>query len=380
MTKHKQFIIITTLIVSIAAVIFSILVEFTWTSKTTFMMFNAQKTGFSLGSSSLLGLGSSLLGGGSNESQNLISIMRSREFSEDIINKFGIIELYEIDQTDSVLAMEESVKLLIESILEVEYNEETNIITLQITTKDKYLSADMANYYLQKLERYNISKRKSKGKQTRQFLETRLDEERSKIDSISNELMIFGTENNTISLEEQTTAIISQYSDLVAQKISSEMELELAYISYGEDYPNLKGIKDRINILQNKINSLENPEYEIIDKYLIQLDIVPKLAMQYTDLLMQLEIKSNVYKYLYPEYEAAKIEEVKDLPSLEIIDRAIPAGKRTSPKRARICILSFLIAFILSAGSLIIFEIIKQIVLEEKNAKKINKIRKVLVR
>ena len=50
-----------------------------------------------------------------------------------------------------------------------------------------------------------------------------------------------------------------------------------------------------------------------------------------------------------PEYEQAKIEEVKDLPTIEIIDKAIPAGKRNKPQRAKICVLSFFLALILSS-------------------------------
>ena len=93
-----------------------------------------------------------------------------------------------------------------------------------------------------------------------------------------------------------------------------------------------------------------------------------------------MEIDSKVYKYLYSEYESAKIEEMRDLPSIEIIDNAVLAGKRTSPRRARICILTFLIAFLLSSGSMIILELIKQISNEKYHLDRITQIKRIFTK
>lgn len=374
--KHKKFVFITTVIVSITAIIYSLVVPLTWTSTATFMTLEYERNSFSLSSSSLFGLNSSLLGSGTNENQNLIAIMKSRNFSEDIIRKFNLIELLKIDFNDSLLSMEETVRKLNNEITIIDFNEETGIISILVTTKDKILSAEMANYYIERLEEYNLKTRKTKRRQTRIFLEKRLEEEKSSIDSQSVALMQFNKDHHTISINEQTNALISHYSDLVARKISSEIELELALRSYGLKSPIINTLEGKIGILQNKIDDLENPTSSGGTDYLLNLDSIPELKMQYSNLVLQLEIDSKVYKYLYSEYESAKIEEMKDLPSLEIIDNAIPAGKRTSPRRARICIFSFLIAFILSAGSMIILELIKQMSKDKNHVDKITQIMK----
>ena len=376
--KHKKFVFFTTVIVSIAAIIYSLVVPFTWTSTASCMTVEFERSNFSFSSSSLFGLNSSLLGGGSNENQNLIAIMRSRNFSEKIIQKFDLIDLLKIDYVDPLLSMEEAVRKLNNEITEIVFNEETGIISILVTTKDKNLSAEIANYYLVKLEDYNLKTRKSKGKQKRIFLEKRLEEEKSRLDSQSIALMQFNKDHHTISLQEQTNVMISHYSDLVAQKISSEIELALALKNYDMKSPIVNTYIDRIGILQNKIDDLENPTSSGGSGYLLNLDSIPELKLQYFNLSLQLEIDSKVYKYLYSEYESAKIDEMKDLPSIEIIDNAIPAGKRTSPKRARICILSFLIAFLLSAGSMIILELIKQISNEKYHLDRIIQIKKII--
>ena len=62
LAKHKKFIIITTLIVSIIAVIYSLVIPEIWTSTATILPTQEQRSQLPFGSSSLLGLGSSFLG------------------------------------------------------------------------------------------------------------------------------------------------------------------------------------------------------------------------------------------------------------------------------------------------------------------------------
>jgi len=73
------------------------------------------------------------------------------------------------------------------------------------------------------------------------------------------------------------------------------------------------------------------------------------LVHTYAELKTELAIQKKVYEFLYPQYESAKIEELKDLPTIEIIDRAVLAGMRSKPRRARLCIIAFIMAIISSS-------------------------------
>ena len=68
------------------------------------------KNQLSFGGSSLLGLGSSLLGGGGLQSSGieLITIMNSRTFSEDVIEHFNLLKYMEIDDTDTLIIREKA--------------------------------------------------------------------------------------------------------------------------------------------------------------------------------------------------------------------------------------------------------------------------------
>jgi len=90
--------------------------------------------------------------------------------------------------------------------------------------------------------------------------------------------------------------------------------------------------------------------------YAVTLDSIPDLYVKYNNLILQLEIKEKVYEFLYPMFEQAKLQEIKDLPTIEVIDKAVPAGIRSKPKRAQFCIMLFLAGFIFSSFIVIVKE------------------------
>ncbi len=371
LAKHKKFIIWTTIIVSIVAVVYVLLAPQYWISTATILPTQEQRSQFPFGSPSFLGLGSSFLGGAfQTQSLELITIMNSRTFSEDVINKFHLIEYFEIEDPDSLVVMEMAVSSLSENVRSIGINDETGLISISIETKNKYLSADIANYYWEKLEKYNIESRMSKGKQKRIFIEKRLTEVKDTLDSLSLSLNEFQKKYSTISLESQTKSVIDLYTDLIAQKISTEIELE-----YQKNYFDIYSLTiirldQKLSIINEKIKELEFAEADKKVKFGLNISDIPDLSLKYAELIAELEIQKEIYEFLFPQFESAKIEEVKDLPTIELIDKAVPSGLRSSPRRARICIVAFIFSVFLT--SLII--IVKSL-LDEEQKKKIKQLK-----
>ncbi len=358
LAKHKKFIFWTTLIASVAVVIFVLLVDQYWTATATILPTQEDKNELSLGGSSLSGLGSSLLGGSGLQSSGieLITIMNSRTFSEDVIEHFNLLEYMEIEDTDSLVIREKAFKMFNENIRAISYSEETGLIHISIETKDKYLSARIANYMWLKLEKYNIKTRMSKGKRKRIFLEGRLNEVESLLDSLSKELLDFQVENNIIQLNEQTINIVKQYSTMISEQKTKEIQMELLENTLNSnDNPYLEKLKLENVILKKEILKLEVSSNNADYKYLLSLDRIPHKALELATIQMNLDIQKQLYSFLYPQYEQAKIEEIKDLPTIEVVDKAIPPGLRSKPKRARFCVVIFLLTLIIS--SLIVYMI-----------------------
>ena len=111
-----------------------------------------------------------------------------------------------------------------------------------------------------------------------------------------------------------------------------------------------------MQLLKQKIKSLENSGSDLVPEYIVQIDKIPDLAMQYAQLMLNVEIEKKIIEYLYPQFELAKLEEVKDLPTFEVYDAPQLAGIRSKPKRALTVVLSTVAAFILSCVLALIVE------------------------
>jgi len=312
---------------------------------------------------------------GSDNAQNAInsvSAMRSRGFSEDVIRRFHLIEYYKITEKDSLKAMDLALKKLRKKTMSIDYSTDTGLVSVSAETKRKNLSRDMVDYYLQKLEIYNKEQKLTKGKMNREFLEGRVRETEAEIDSLLYAVKDFQTRHNAIDIETQTASLISSYSDVIAAKMQTDIELELARKNYAPDSPIVAELKSRSDALGRQIRDLEAGSGALKPRYLIDIDSLPNLGTQFAQLKMNLEIQLKVFEFLYPQFEAARLEELRDMPTLDILDTPREAGMRVRPKRAMLC----LIAFGLALVAAVVLTLIKNVF--DQNKERLQEIKKEL--
>ncbi|HNU54055.1 MAG TPA: Wzz/FepE/Etk N-terminal domain-containing protein [Candidatus Syntrophosphaera sp.] len=371
--KNRRFIIIFVAVVSIGAVIYSLLTPQIWESSASFYVVGDQASALPFNIEGLSGLTSKLLG--SDNAQNAInsvSAMRSRGFSEDVIRRFHLIEYYKITEKDSLKAMDLALKKLRKKTMSIDYSTDTGLVSVSAETKRKNLSRDMVDYYLQKLEIYNKEQKLTKGKMNREFLEGRVRETEAEIDSLLYAVKDFQTRHNAIDIETQTASLISSYSDVIAAKMQTDIELELARKNYAPDSPIVAELKSRSDALGRQIRDLEAGSGALKPRYLIDIDSLPNLGTQFAQLKMNLEIQLKVFEFLYPQFEAARLEELRDMPTLDILDTPREAGMRVRPKRAMLC----LIAFGLALVAAVVLTLIKNVF--DQNKERLQEIKKEL--
>jgi len=352
LAKHKKFIFWTTLIVSIAAVVYSLVTPEIWSSTAVILPY--QNEASSLPFSSILGgIGSTFLSGVQEGSVELMTIMHSRNFSESIIKKFNLIEYFEIEEPDSLRAKDLALASLLE-IVSIYLNDESGTISINVRTYDKELSSRIANYYVEHVDFVNREIRVNKSRNNREFLEKRVHDIEMKNDSLLIKLNNFQSINNVIHIEEQTKAAIQSYTELVSEKTKIEIQFDFHKLNANDNSQITKDLRKQIDIIEKKILAIEQDNDLLNPEYLLSLDKISELSVEYAKIEMQIKILGKIYEFIVPEYEAARIEEIRNLPAIEVIDKARPSGFRTSPKRARICVIAFLIGFSFSSLLVII--------------------------
>ena len=289
-----------------------------------------------------LGMASSLLGAASGISSSFslplmatpsdvyAVILKSRTVTEVVVEKENLMAAY------GIKSKEAAIKELV-SRVSVNVTPE-GLISLSYEDRDRNRTADVANRFVQELDRVNRETSTSKAKNARVFIEERLAQTQKDLNLAEENLKRFQEENKTLVLDEQMKSAIEKAADLKAEMVSSEIELNVLSKTMSPSHPQIASLRSRVNEIKRQLGVLELGNQEEKPENKTVLDIafnqVPSLSLQLARLIREVKIQETVFELLTQQYEQYKIEENKDTPTVQILDRAVPPEKRAKPRRA----------------------------------------------
>jgi len=304
------------------------------------------------------GLGSLLSGGDfsallpssftQGNSQLFLEILKSRSAAEYVVRKHNLVNYYGTETVyEACIKLQNDLDLELskEGIITLSVNISTKFIPLIFSNKDsvKNFSALISNSYVEALDKINREKISFKAKRARQYIENQLLLTKAQLDSAEQRLMEFQKTNKAISLPDQLKSAIEGSAQIKSEIIKTEIEIGLVE-------PNLKDDNKTLVALRKKLSELkqEYDKFEIgTEDYLIAFESVPELGMELAQLLREVKIQSEVYLLLQQQYYREKIQENRDLPTIEILDEAIPPLKASSPRVIYSSVVSAVFIFML---------------------------------
>jgi len=157
-----------------------------------------------------------------------------------------------------------------------------------------------------------------------------------------------------------------------------ELEQFIIKINTTKAAENTKFIESRLaetlSTLEKKELDLKN--YRVSNK---RIENSPERQLEQGILLRELKVQEEIYLTLKKEMEISKIEEVKSLPLIQILDQATVPTEKSKPKR-RIIMLSGLITSFLLGVLLVVINIqIENITSEEKSSEYLKKIKNIFL-
>jgi len=260
LARHKLMIAKVTVAAALLAVGISLLMTNIYTATTRILPpQQSQSSASAMILSQLGGLaglaGSSL--GLKNPNDLYVAMLNSRSIMEKIVQRFKLQTVYEAETlTDTLEALEDSTKIS---------SGKDGVITVEVDDKDPQLAANIANAFIEELDKLMQTYSLTDASQKRTFFDQQLRQAKDKL---------------------------------------TDAEL-------------------------------------ILDKTLIT-------SLQYIDAVRNLKYQEAVWEILAKQFEMAKLDEAKDFPLIQILDKATPPEKKTKPKRSLIVILATLVAFFLA--------------------------------
>jgi len=293
--------------------------------------------------SQLSGLGSLLAGsdlnnllpGGSNSASAQLygEILKSRSASLYVVKKLKLAGYYNsknnIDAAEK-LSKNLNININKEGILELSVDVQSYFLPIIFSDKEKLkkLSAKISNTFIEALDDINRKKISSKAKNARIYIEQQLIQTKANLDSAETALMQFQKNNKAVALPEQIEAVIKNAGELKSEMLKTEIQLNLLKSNVNEN-------NRTYNSLEKKLESLREQysKFEVGSKdYMLAFKDIPALGKELASILREVKIQNEIYVLLQQQYFKEKIQESRDLPTIEILDEAITPEKKAAPK------------------------------------------------
>ena len=290
-----------------------------------------------------------------------IEIMKSRTVEDRIIDQFDLRRRYtvlgrwfpHIYETKSGGWLEpgySKTRKQLKSYTDFDEDKKSGVITITCTDYAAQTAADICNAYVEALNRLAADLNTSDAHRERLFLEDRLTSARQDLDQASLALSEFSSKNTVIDPQSQGRTMMDAASRIQGELIAGEAELKGYEQIYSDENVKVRTTKARIGELQAQLRKLmgnpgdRSPSGSAATGAGLYPSVrtLPVLGYQYNELYRQAKIQETVYEFLTQQYEMAKIQEAKELPSVRTMDRAVRPERKSGPIRTLIAALSVL--------------------------------------
>jgi uncharacterized protein involved in exopolysaccharide biosynthesis len=290
------------------------------------------------------GIAGDLLGMKST-SDVFVGILSSQTVQDKLIQQFNLKKLYRDRR------MIDARKDLAEHTT-ISVDRKSQIISITVTDKNPQRAAAMGQAYVDELNRLVAELSTSSARRERIFLEGRLRAVSQDLDAAEKDFSQFASKNTAIDIKEQGKAMVEAAATLQGQLIAAQSEYEGLKQIYTDNNVRVRSVKARIDELKHQLEKLGGKGESTTDvsgqpgdSFYPSIRKLPLLGVTYADLYRRTRIQEAVLETLTKEYELAKVQEAKEIPTVKVLDAASIPDKKSFPPRMLIMFLGTVLAF-----------------------------------
>lgn len=228
------------------------------------------------------------------------------------------------------------------------------LIDITVEDSDPKRAASIANAYVDRLFQANERLALTEASQRRQFFEREIAKSRAALARVEEEMRRTQETTGVLQVDAQARGIIEGIAGLSSQIAAKEIELRAVRTYATEKNPNLVVLEEELAGLKTQLAKAKAQGGGDGDP-LIATRRIPQTTLQYARALRDLKYQETLFELLVKQYEAARIDEAKSAPLVQVIDAATVPEKRSGPHRtlivAGIALLSFLLAALYAVSS-----------------------------
>ena len=262
----------------------------------------------------------------------LISVLKSRTVAEGVVTKFDLQQRYrERYREDAITRLRRATAVSLTK---------EGVVTVRVEDSEPARAAEMANYYVELLDRLVTQYSRNEAGRQRGFLTSQLANAKVDLDAAEEELRRFQERNRAIVLQEQTKGAIEAAARLKGEIIAAEVQLQALRNFATEVNPELVLLRRRIDEMKRQLAQMQygdgTPAVSSGGRrdFSVPFAKVPEVGLELARLTRDVKIQETLVTLLTQQNEQARLVEAKDVPVVQVLDRAVPAERPVRPRLA----------------------------------------------
>jgi len=276
-----------------------------------------------------------------------IDILHSRTVEDRIIDRFDLRKVYwDYYWQDARRDLAKRT--------DVWEDRKSGVITITVTDRDPRRAYQIAQAYVDELNRLVAEVSTSSARRERIFIEQRLSTVKQNLDNASRQFSEYASKNTTIDIATQGKAMVEAAARLQGELIAAQSELESVEQIYTANNVRVRSLHARVEELKRQLDKLSGTNASSDDpdsqKQFPSIRQLPLLGVRWADLYRETKIQETVYELLTQQYELAKIQEAKEIPTVKVLDDPNLPEKKARPPRLVIILGGGLLVFLAGAS------------------------------
>ena len=328
LSPHFKKVLAAALVAGICGYGISMLLPPTYTAKSTIVSPQQQSSA----ASALASLGALAGVGGSSAvrspADQYISSMQSATVSTRIVERFKLVELYDVK------FVEDARKRLADNVRLVA-GKKDSLIFLEIDDRDPARAAEMANAYVTELRQVTNNLALTEAQQRRVFFEQQLLKTKESLKSA--QVVVQGTGFTAGALKSEPKAAAEAYARAKAAMAATEVKLEALRRTLTDSAPEVQQQQAVLTSLKGQLAAYERP-------------LESDSNQDYISAYREFKYQEALFEIYAKQFELARMDEAREGAYIQVLDPAVKPERRSKPKRSFIAAGTFLaVGFMLSA-------------------------------
>jgi len=235
------------------------------------------------------------------------------------------------------------------AFVHVSSDKKSGVISVDVEDEDPKFAAELANAHAIELTKLLGRLAVSEAQQRRLFFEQQLKETKEHLITAEQDLRKVQEKSGVIVLDKQAEALIGGAAQLRSLIAEREVQLKVLRMSATEQNPDVIRLASELRALRGELARMESTQGgnagSAVD---MPVGKIPEAAIDYVRARRELKLQETLLESMIRQYEIAKLDEAKEGPALQQVDKALPPDYKSKPSRALVALSGTLLGLLLA--------------------------------